>query len=430
VPPEELLSAERAFTYTDLFAILGRLGEENTVLWLTPYAYVVRDNERVESWVHQLDGSYRFCFSADGKDIFVLARSHEHLVEICDVVVRLLAASVVRSVDVFNWRHRNGRFIHAPSLAYLMEQCHGGLKFLRLVDLEMEEDHCRVLGGYSRPGLDIFLVQCKLTSAGARALVEVLGRNQGPTRIISCEIDNFILADGLRGNRRLKLLEFRISSSLEVGNREILAIAAALRENKGLVDLELEHRTGMSDETWGTICASLETHPTLEVLDLCTPFAAGTTDPAVLKSRVQALLDMLKVNTSIHTLRLDSRYSAHAIFRESVIPHLETNRFRPRLLAIQKTRPIPYRAKVLGRALLSARNKPNRFWMLLSGNAEVAFPSTTATTTPAASLLAPTPAVRSTANVVSVAAISPTSTEAASAFSVSAVDIVATPMLD
>jgi hypothetical protein len=309
-----------------------------------------------------------------------------------------------------------------------MEQCHISLKFLSLNHLEVDEDHCRVLGAYSRPGLEIFLIKCKLTSAGARALVEVLGRNQGPTRILSCEIDNVILADGLRGNSRLKLLKFRISSSLEIGNREILAIAGALRENKGLVHLVLGHNTGVSDETWGAIYASLETHPTLEVLDLRVTFAAGAMAPAVIKSRVQTLLDMLKVNNSIHTLRLDSRYSEHATFRELVIPSLETNRFRPRLLAIQKIRPIPYRAKVLGRALLSARANPNRFWMLLSGNAEVAFPSTTATTiTPAVNLPTPAP---STANISAVAAISPTSTGAASAFSVSAVDIVATPMLD
>jgi hypothetical protein len=58
--------------------------------------------------------------------------------------------------------------------------------------------------------------------------------------------------------------------------------------------------------------------------------------------------------------------------------------------AFQKTRPITYRAKVLGRALLSARSDANRFWMLLSGNAEVAFPSRTATIAAAANL--PTPA--------------------------------------
>jgi hypothetical protein len=97
-------------------------------------------------------------------------------------------------------------------------------------------------------------------------------------------------------------------------------------------------------------------------------------DPAGLKSRIQALVDMLKVNTSLHTINGVPRlYSEHEVFLESVIPYLETNRLRPRVRAIQKSRPIAYRAKVLGRALLVVRTDPNRFWMLLSGNAEVAF---------------------------------------------------------
>jgi hypothetical protein len=87
---------------------------------------------------------------------------------------------------------------------------------------------------------------------------------------------------------------------------------------------------------------------------------------------------MMKVNTSIHTLKLDSNYKVNGIFQESVIPYLETNRFRLRVRAIQQSHPLPYRAKILGRALLSARTNPNRFWMLLSGNAEVSLPSTTA----------------------------------------------------
>jgi hypothetical protein len=56
---------------------------------------------------------------------------------------------------------------------------------------------------------------------------------------------------------------------------------------------------------------------------------------------------------------------------------------RIRIRSIEKARPIAYRAKVLGRALLSARTDPNRVWVLLSGNAEVvAFASTAVTTTP------------------------------------------------
>jgi hypothetical protein len=151
----------------------------------------------------------------------------------------------------------------------------------------------------------------------------------------------------------------------------------------------------MSDETWDAVCDYLKTHPTLEVLDLRSVITDDyTTAPAVIKTRIQVLLDMMKVNMSIHTIHLSDRYCEHELYRRSVIPYLQTNRLRPRLLAIQKTRPIPYRAKVPGRALLAVRTDPNSFWMLLSGNAEVAFPPPTA----AANL--PTPAtVGASANV-------------------------------
>ena len=70
----------------------------------------------------------------------------------------------------------------------------------------MDENHCRALGTYSRPGLEIALFNCKLTIAGAIALAEVLGRNQGPTKIDNCDIDNSVIADELRVYIRLKSL--------------------------------------------------------------------------------------------------------------------------------------------------------------------------------------------------------------------------------
>jgi hypothetical protein len=294
-------------------------------------------------------------------------------------------------------------------------RCHGprcqSLKFLSLQDLEIDENHCRVLGDYSRPDLEIVLQRCKITNAGSKALAEVLGRNQGPTKLDNCKIDNFVLADGLRGNSRLKSLRPRFSSSPGDVNREVLAIADTLRENKGLVELNLACQGfTVRDEAWGAICDSLETHPTLEVLNLRGTLInlLAAPAPSVLKSRIQALVDMMKVNISIHTIQVDDHYYEHKLFKESVIPYLETNRLRPRLLAIQKTLPQAYRAEVLGRALLAVRTDPNRFWMLLSGNAEVAFPSTTATTTAAASLPAPANAVatESVAPVVATASAS------------------------
>jgi hypothetical protein len=390
VSTEEFLSAEKAFTYKDL--MFAMLGNHNKIAWLTPHAFVARkDGIVVYSWMRLAD-SCSFSFSADGEDIIAHARSPEHLLEICDVVVRLLGASVVHSVILKKWRCSDVVLVNAPALAYFMEQCQS-LKVLTLHILDMDENHCRVLGACSRPDLEIVLDSCTFTDAAASALAEVLGRNQGPTKLVHCAIDNFVLANGLRGNNRLKNLILHIPSDLEVSNREVLAIADAVRENEGLVDLFLQYHFTISDETWGAICGSLETHPTLEVLDLrCTGGHFDKPAPAVLKFRMQAFVDLLKVNMSIHTVRLDPCYSNHELFRESVNTYLETNGFRRPVHAIQKTRPIAYRAKVLGRALLAVRTDPNRFWMLLSGNAEVAFPSTNVATTPAANLPTPTTA--------------------------------------
>jgi hypothetical protein len=273
-----------------------------------------------------------------------------------------------------------------------MEQCQS-LKILTLVDLEMYENHFRVLGAYSRPDLEIVLVDCDISDTGASALEEILGRDQGPTKLILCYIDNSVVVNGLRGNSRLNRLRLRISSSPEDGNRDVLVIAGALKENKGLVHLDLMHNFRMSDETWDAVCDSLKTHPTLEVLDLRTSGSVGaaTLASSMITSRIETLLDMLKVNTSIDTMYMDQCLTSTNFYCESILPYLETNRLRPRLLAIQQTRPITYRAKVLGLALLSARTNANSFWMLLSGNAEVAFPPTTATTTPPTNL--PTPAI-------------------------------------
>jgi hypothetical protein len=92
---EELLSAERDFTYADLYAMLRN---EDTVAWLTPHAAVVHEGGRgVQCWWH-VDEYVCFSFNVDGKRILALAHSPEHLLEICDVVLRLLAASVVHKV--------------------------------------------------------------------------------------------------------------------------------------------------------------------------------------------------------------------------------------------------------------------------------------------------------------------------------------------
>jgi hypothetical protein len=116
---EELLSAESAFTYADLYSMLGN---EDTVVWLTPHAAVVPANSESMAYCFgELDESCRYCFKADCKKIDAVARSPEHLLEICYVVSRLLAASDVHSVVLERWSSIDGAFIDAPTLAYLYD---------------------------------------------------------------------------------------------------------------------------------------------------------------------------------------------------------------------------------------------------------------------------------------------------------------------
>jgi hypothetical protein len=62
----------------------------------------------------------------------------------------------------------------------------------------------------------------------------------------------------LCGDIRLKILKLRLSINPDVSTkREVLAIADALKENKGLVDLEFRCGFRVNDETWEAIGASL-----------------------------------------------------------------------------------------------------------------------------------------------------------------------------
>jgi hypothetical protein len=120
VSTEELLSAERAFTYADLYAMTGN---EETVAWMTPHTAVIRTSGiAVHAW-SLLEESCGICCSVDGEKIVAVALSLEHLLEICDVVLRLLAVSVVHSVIIDEWFCPGGARINAPALSYLMEQC-------------------------------------------------------------------------------------------------------------------------------------------------------------------------------------------------------------------------------------------------------------------------------------------------------------------
>jgi hypothetical protein len=97
-------------------------------VWLIPHAAVAREGGLAIDALEHLNETCDIGFNADGKKVFALARSLEHLLEICNVVVRLLAASVVHSVVL---ERDDDASIINPTLTHLMQQCQS-LKVLTL----------------------------------------------------------------------------------------------------------------------------------------------------------------------------------------------------------------------------------------------------------------------------------------------------------
>jgi hypothetical protein len=115
-----------------------------------------------------------------------------------------------------------------------MEQCQS-LTALTLERKALDENRIRMLGDFSSPYLEIELQHCPIIGSAAAVLDQVLKCNQGPTKLAHCGIDTFVLADGLRGNHRLKSLTSFISDNPGLGNQNLLAFASALRETKVLL---------------------------------------------------------------------------------------------------------------------------------------------------------------------------------------------------
>ena len=95
------------------------LENRDTLAWLTPHAFVAREDGLAMHACHQLEEMCRFWFDADGQIIFALAHSLEHLLEICDVFFRLLAVSVVHALIIEEWSRLEDALINTPTLAYL-----------------------------------------------------------------------------------------------------------------------------------------------------------------------------------------------------------------------------------------------------------------------------------------------------------------------
>jgi hypothetical protein len=86
--------------------------------------------------------------------------------------------------------------------------------------------------------------------------------------------------------------------------------------------------------------------------------------------RTRLLAEMMEQNVVLHTIHLSEDERDDQIYTEEISPYLETNLYRPRVVAVKKTIERPFREKVLGRALDCVKSNPNLVWMFLSQNVD------------------------------------------------------------
>jgi hypothetical protein len=210
------------------------------------------------------------------------------------------------------------------------------------------------------------MYNCKLTDNAASTFVDCLHSDRGPIQLDVCQIDSQILANALTGNSRATHLRPHVSRG--TNHADTAALLTGLANNKSLLVLDLRHRP-ISDGNWIILCQSLRAHPTLTSLKLAYTRFGGLNDEQRVQ-RTRELAEMTKGNKSLHTIELLEGRHDQQIYAERIYPYLETNRYRPRVLAVIEIEDRPVRQQVLGRALYCVRSNPNLFSMFLLENVD------------------------------------------------------------
>jgi hypothetical protein len=206
--------------------------------------------------------------------------------------------------------------------------------------------------------------------------VECIHLDGGPIRLRGCGIDCHVLVAALEGNSRVTRLKLAPDRAGATSDAEKRVIFRSLAENKSLLVLDL---IGCSiiDENWTVLYQSLKGHPTLTNLNLSSPPRAQNVPHDERKTqRVRVPVAMVQENQVLNSIYLDQDERDEQIYAESILPRLETNLYRPRVLGIKKVG-IALRRPLLGRALQTdaVRSKYNLLWMFLSGNRDVVLQS-------------------------------------------------------
>jgi hypothetical protein len=314
-------------------------------------------------------GGLEFLDDDDEFQVFVFASSLASATTACDILLQLLTTCESRKIKLDAFHESFDSPVSGFALSHFLTHSNRILKVLCMGHVRLNACHCHAMGASTRTDLQIDLSKADaLTELGEIVLLKSIRQNRGPTGLHRVNLDAHRLADALRGNIWVRSFAPFL---MRISDEDCHAYFHALAENQGLVKLDLL-RVRISDENWDVLWRSVSRHPKLEIIDvrhanLGLPFGQKT-------SRAHAIVDALRVNTVLHTIRLRRHKYDLEILDNMVQPRLLVNLYRPRVAAIaaiaEERR--TWQRKILGRAsFVSRKPSPNPIWMMVSGNVNV-----------------------------------------------------------
>jgi hypothetical protein len=266
-------------------------------------------------------------------------------------------------------RHNLAGIPSGPILSQFLR----GSPLLRTLDLRgfiLKEEHCRALATLERTDLEVHLHDCIIEGPQDEedTFIEWFRHNQIVTECCYCQMGDRILS-ALSGNNSVKKLTMGIHNQFfEV---DICCLARALPGNMGIEYLAVCVQGSICEETWSLLFRSLSTHPQIKFLIILhESFWRPTFSIAAANTtRMHAILQMLRLNTVVHTIEVPEYFRDEAIYQNSILPRLEMNRscFEVQRRAMKRADP-SIRPQLLGRALHVVQYNPDLVFRFLYEN--------------------------------------------------------------
>jgi hypothetical protein len=250
-----------------------------------------------------------------------------------------------------------------PSAPLLSKFLRGNLslRHLEFDDYIFEEEHCRALATLQRTDLKVKFTYCTIQPRNEEPFIEWFRNSQVVTELECCTMESSILS-ALSGNISVKKIAI-----FEPSAEEIRSLAWALQDNLGIEHLCLND-PDFGEATWSLFFGLLATHPRIKLLTLREGWTPNLSAESK-RSVMNAILQMLRLNTVVHTIELPDQINNEAMYQNAILPRLQMNRtsFEVQRQAVKRADP-SIRPQLLGRALHAVRCNPNLVFQFLSEN--------------------------------------------------------------